>query len=109
MVELRTVIPGIVYDLRYATRNNFMHRRMYPKNTNSTFLRLPAALALQKIQYELNAKGYGLKIFDGKNTDSGPTIRSGGITTGPMTGNTRCWIFLSGNWDPNNPTVFLRQ
>lgn len=64
MIELRKVVPGIVYDLRYATKNNFMHRRMYPKNTNSTFLRLPAALALQKIQYELNAKGYGLKVFD---------------------------------------------
>lgn len=64
MVELRTVVPGIVYDLRYATLNNFTHRRMYPKNTKSTFLRLPAALALQQIQYELNAKGYGLKIFD---------------------------------------------
>jgi D-alanyl-D-alanine dipeptidase len=64
MVELRKVVPGIVYDLRYATKNNFMHRRMYPKNTNITFLRLPAALALREIQYELNAKGYGLKIFD---------------------------------------------
>lgn len=64
MIELRTVVPGIVYDLRYATKNNFMHRRMYPKNTNSTFLRSTVALALQKIQYELNAKGYGLKIFD---------------------------------------------
>jgi D-alanyl-D-alanine dipeptidase len=64
MIELRSVVPGIVYDLRYATKHNFMNRRMYPKNTNSTFLRLPAALALQKIQYELNAKGYGLKVFD---------------------------------------------
>ncbi len=35
-----------------------------PKILNSTFLRLPAALALRKIQYELNAKGYGLKVFD---------------------------------------------
>lgn len=64
MVELRTVVPGVVYDLRYATQNNFMNRRMYRKNTNITFLRLPAARALQKILYELNAKGYGMKIFD---------------------------------------------
>ncbi|MBO9633808.1 MAG: peptidase M15 [Chitinophagaceae bacterium] len=64
MVELRKVVPGIVYDLRYGTKNNFTHRRMYPKNTNSAYLRLPAAMGLQKIQYELNAKGYGLKIFD---------------------------------------------
>lgn len=64
MVELKSLIPGIVYDLRYATTNNFMNRRMYPANTNITFLRLPVAKALQKVQEELNEKGLGLKIFD---------------------------------------------
>ena len=64
MVELKDMIPGIVYDLRYASRNNFMKRQMYPPNTNFTYLRLPAAKALQKVQAELNEKGYGLKIFD---------------------------------------------
>jgi D-alanyl-D-alanine dipeptidase len=64
MVELRSLIPGIVYDLRYATVNNFMRRLMYPAGTNITYLRLPAAKALQKVQQELNVKGYGLKIFD---------------------------------------------
>jgi len=64
MVELKRVIPNIVYDLRYATNNNFMHRLMYPQNTSVTFLRLPAAFALQKVQQELNKKELGLKIFD---------------------------------------------
>ena len=64
MVELKTLIPSLVYDLRYATANNFMHRLMYPENTNVTFLRVPAANALQKVQQELNKKGLGLKIFD---------------------------------------------
>jgi D-alanyl-D-alanine dipeptidase len=64
MTELQTLIPGLKYDLRYATINNFMHRRMYPQNTNITFLRVPAAIALQKVQEELNEKGLGLKIFD---------------------------------------------
>jgi D-alanyl-D-alanine dipeptidase len=64
MVELKTVIPGIVYDLRYATTNNFMHRMMYPEQTTITFMRLPAAAALQKVQKELNENGLGLKIFD---------------------------------------------
>ena len=41
-----------------------MHRRMCPKNTNSIFLRVSAARAPQDIQYEWNAKGYGLEIFD---------------------------------------------
>jgi zinc D-Ala-D-Ala dipeptidase len=64
MVEMKSIVPGIVYDLRYATTNNFMHRLMYPLNTNITFLRLPAAMALQKVQKELNQSGWGVKIFD---------------------------------------------
>jgi D-alanyl-D-alanine dipeptidase len=64
MIELKTLMPKLVYDLRYATTNNFMHRLMYPENTNVTFLRLPAAMALQKVQQELNGRGLGLKIFD---------------------------------------------
>lgn len=39
MLELKYAIPQMVYDLRYATPLNFMHRRMYPKNTNSTFFK----------------------------------------------------------------------
>jgi D-alanyl-D-alanine dipeptidase len=64
MLELKTFIPGIVYDLRYATTNNFMHRLMYPEKTKITFMRRPAAEALQKVQKELNENGLGLKIFD---------------------------------------------
>jgi D-alanyl-D-alanine dipeptidase len=64
MIELRSLMPNIVYDLRYATTNNFMHRLMYPANTNKTFLRSPVAHALAKVQHELNEKGLGLKIFD---------------------------------------------
>ena len=64
MVELKSIIPGIQYDLRYAADKNFMHRYMYPKNTDVTFLRLPAVIELQKIQAELGQKGMGLKIFD---------------------------------------------
>jgi D-alanyl-D-alanine dipeptidase len=64
MVELKTIIPGIVYDLRYATTNNFMRRLMYPEKTTITFMRQPAAEALQKVQNELNENGFGLKIFD---------------------------------------------
>ncbi|HUP10711.1 MAG TPA: M15 family metallopeptidase [Niastella sp.] len=64
MVELHTLAPGIVYDLRYATINNFMHRQMYVPATRYTFLRLPAARALAAVQKELNSQGYGLKIYD---------------------------------------------
>jgi zinc D-Ala-D-Ala dipeptidase len=64
MVELLKFIPRIVYDLRYATTNNFMHRQMYIPAPRHTFLRLPAARALAAVQKELNSKGYGLKVFD---------------------------------------------
>lgn len=64
MVELKSMIPGIIYDLRYASTNNFMHRLMYPLGTHETFLRLPAATALKKVQAELSVMGFSLKIFD---------------------------------------------
>lgn len=64
MVELKSAIPGLVYDLRYAGTNNFVHRRMYPENTTTTFLRLPVVEALAKVQAELNEQRMGLKIFD---------------------------------------------
>lgn len=64
MVELKSAIEGIKYDLRYATKNNFMNRRMYPWRTRKTFLRAPAASALALVQKDLKEKGLGLKIFD---------------------------------------------
>jgi zinc D-Ala-D-Ala dipeptidase len=64
MVELKSVAPKIVYDLRYATVNNFMHRRMYSKNTRHTFMRSAPAGALAAVQQELNDQGLTLKIFD---------------------------------------------
>jgi zinc D-Ala-D-Ala dipeptidase len=64
MVALQTLKTNIIYDLRYATANNFMHRPMYMPKPRHTFLRLPAATALVQVQTALNSKGYGLKIFD---------------------------------------------
>ncbi len=64
MVELKTLIPNIIYDIKYASDKNFMRRNMYPLRTNYTFLRLPVARALAQVQKELNEKGMGLKIWD---------------------------------------------
>ncbi len=64
MIELHALMPDLLYDLRYASTNNFMHRLMYPANTKTTFLRRPAAQALANVQTALLAKGMGLKIFD---------------------------------------------
>jgi len=63
MVELKSTIPGIQYDLRYATENNFMHQKLYRSGT-TTFLRLPVAKALAKVQEELSRQGLSLKIWD---------------------------------------------
>lgn len=64
MVELKKIVPGIVYDLRYATKNNFVGKMMYRLGTHQTFLRKPAAIALAKSQKILNAKGIGFKVYD---------------------------------------------
>ena len=64
MIELKSLAPDIIYDLRYATLNNFMKRLMYPAGTHQTYMRLPAATALKKVQQELHTSGLGLKIFD---------------------------------------------
>jgi D-alanyl-D-alanine dipeptidase len=64
LIDIKRWVPRVVFDLRYAGTNNFMHRKLYPEIT-STYLRLPAARALQKVQKELNEKGMSLKIFDG--------------------------------------------
>ena len=63
MIELKSIVPNIVYDLRYATPNNFVHQPLYKQGVK-TYLRSIVAAALAKVQQELNGKGFGLKIFD---------------------------------------------
>lgn len=63
LVDVETMIPGIVLDIRYATTNNFTGQRLYP--SAKCYLRRAAAKKLRDAQAELGASGYGLKIFDG--------------------------------------------
>lgn len=63
MVDLKSRIPTLLLDLRYAGTDNFMKEKLYPPIT-STYLRQPAADALVKIQAQLKEMGLGLKIFD---------------------------------------------
>ncbi len=63
MVEIKSSMPSLQYDLRYATAHNFTGQPLY-KQGNMTFLRRPAATALQGVQAALNQQGLGLKIFD---------------------------------------------
>jgi D-alanyl-D-alanine dipeptidase len=63
MTDLKRTLPGLRTDLRYATTNNFMHRRLYPR-IKTTWLRKPAADSLAMVQKDLEEKGLGLKVFD---------------------------------------------
>ncbi len=63
MADIKSIIPGIELDLRYATKNNFLHKKIYP-SLKTTYIRKNAAVALAAVQKELNQKGLGLKIFD---------------------------------------------
>lgn len=62
LVDLEKFIPRIKLDIKYATKNNFAGIQVY--NKAKAYLRLPAAIALKKVQADLNKKGLGLKIYD---------------------------------------------
>jgi D-alanyl-D-alanine dipeptidase len=64
MVELKRLIHNVQYELRYASKHNFTRKRLYPRNTNTTYLRLNPALALAKVAEDLKEKGLGIKIWD---------------------------------------------
>ncbi|MBS1681099.1 MAG: M15 family metallopeptidase [Bacteroidetes bacterium] len=62
LVDLQEFIPGLVLDIRYATKNNFTGEQIYrlPK----AYARKPVALALKKAQEEFKRLGYSIKIYD---------------------------------------------
>lgn len=63
MADLKKTVPGILLDLRYATRNNFTKHILYSW-AGTTFMRTAPAQALAGIQQALREKGYGIKVFD---------------------------------------------
>ena len=62
LVDIEKLIPNIILDIRYATKNNFTHHKFY--RSPRAFARKPVADSLLKIQNDLNKKGIGLKIVD---------------------------------------------
>ncbi|MDB5138104.1 MAG: D-alanyl-D-alanine dipeptidase [Mucilaginibacter sp.] len=62
LVEIKKYIPEIILDIRYATTNNFMHKRMYQQA--KAFARLPVVLALKDAEADLKKRGLGIKIYD---------------------------------------------
>lgn len=61
---LNEAIPGIIFDLRYKTSNNFLGRPVSGYQNARCILSLPAAEALKNVQQELHQMGLGLKVFD---------------------------------------------
>ncbi|MBI2812356.1 MAG: D-alanyl-D-alanine dipeptidase [Candidatus Melainabacteria bacterium] len=62
-VDIQTVNPRILIDIRYATANNFVGRAVY--SSAKCFLRRKVAKKLDLIQKKLEKIGLGLKVWDG--------------------------------------------
>ena len=63
LVELVKLDPTIKLDIRYATKNNFLGKKVYKEPR--AFLQRPAAEALVRANQKLRPQGYGLIIHDG--------------------------------------------
>ncbi len=62
LIDLATVAPSVKLDLRYATTDNFMKKKLYP--TSRCLLHREVALALAEVARDLAARHLGLKIWD---------------------------------------------
>jgi D-alanyl-D-alanine dipeptidase len=62
LIDLQTLIPDAVLDIRYATKDNLTGRPLYP--FAAAFLRRSAAEKLAKAADGLRAKGLRLVIYD---------------------------------------------
>ena len=63
LVELTTLDPTILLDVRYAREDNFLGRPVYPQAR--AFLQRAAAQALVRVHRSLASEGLGLLVFDG--------------------------------------------
>lgn len=62
LVDLRKIDNTIVIDLRYATKNNFTKKKIYPVAV--PLLRKETAEKLRKVNKEVDKKGYRIKVWD---------------------------------------------
>lgn len=62
-MEVTSLDPTIVVELRYASRDNFVGERLYPVGSRA-LLRGPVAERLARVQRRLRERDLGLKIFD---------------------------------------------
>lgn len=64
LVNVQSIDPTILVDLRYATPNNFTGAPLPGYQANHAYLRREAAAALARVQRDLLPRGLTLKIFD---------------------------------------------
>lgn len=64
MLDVATLAPGFVLDLRYAGRDNFTGRVVPGYEAPRCLLLRPAAEALARVQRSLRAQGYALRLYD---------------------------------------------
>ena len=62
LIDIQSIAPDILLDMRYATPNNFLKQAVYSKAR--CLLRDPVARSIQRAQDALKTQGYGLKLFD---------------------------------------------
>jgi len=61
LVDLAT-IPGLKFDVRYASDNNFLSTPFY--TSAKAYMQRPAVEALSRVHEKLKPRGYGLIIYD---------------------------------------------
>lgn len=64
LVDLRRVVPDAVFDIRYATANNFTGAPLPGYELAGAWLAEAPARALSQVQMDLREAGYGLVIYD---------------------------------------------
>jgi len=91
LVDVRTFLPDVVCDLRYATPHNVTGHRLYPADM-PCFLNRGTALKFKRAQELLRALGYGLKIWDAwRPPESQLALFRFGGHTGMFVDPKECW------------------
>lgn len=63
-VDIKSVIPDIQLDIRYFGQHNFVGEKIDGYNAGKCIITKEAALALKKVQHDLNKFSLALKIYD---------------------------------------------
>lgn len=64
LVDIRRLVPDIAEDIKYAGSDNFVGRPVHGYLAAKCLLLRPAAMALARVERELRAQHYRLKLWD---------------------------------------------